>query len=444
MRWHDGRPFTAEDVAFTYRTMIDPKTPTSYKDDFEAIERLETPDPYTVSVTYTKPLARSLMTWGMDMLPKHLLEGFVRAGKLREAPQNWNQPVGTGPYKFASMRPGEKIVLVANKDYFEGRPHLSRVVFRVIPSQSTVFLELKAKGLDSASILSGLTALQFTRQTGYHAFRKAYHKYRYPSNSYTYLGFNLKRPFFADRRVRQAIAHAIDKRELIDGVVLGLAREATGPYKPGSWAYNPNVKAYPYDPPRARALLAEAGWKDTNDEGILVRDGTPFAFELYTNQGNDERKKIAEIIQADLREVGIAVEIRVIEWASFIKEYVKKRRFDAVILGWNITPDPDQFTIWHSSRMGPDDLNTVSYANPEVDRLLEAGRQTCVQAERKQYYDRIQEILAEDQPYVFLYFRDALPVISSRVRGVAPGAAGISYNFREWWVPRPQQRYTAE
>jgi peptide/nickel transport system substrate-binding protein len=444
VRWHDDRPFTADDVQFTYQAMIDPKTPTAYKDDFEAIERLETPDPYTVRVTYAQPHARSLMSWGMDILPRHLLESWVRSGKLREAPANWNQPVGTGPYKLSQMWPGEKLVLVANKEYFEGPPHLSRVVFRVIPSQATVFLELKAKGLDSAPLSGGLTALQYARQTDYPAFRRDYHKYRYPSNSYTYLGFNLKNPLFADRRVRRAIAHAIDKKALIDGVVLGLAREATGPYKPETWQYNPNVKTYPFDQARARALLAEAGWKETNDDGVLVRDGKPFAFELLTNQGNDERKKIAEIVQASLREVGIAVEIRVIEWASLLKEYIKKRRFDADILGWNITPDPDQFPIWHSSRMGPNDLNTISYANPEVDALLERGRQTCVQAERKRYYDRFQEILAEDQPYVFLYFRDALPVISSRVRGVAPGAAGIDYNFHDWWVPRSQQRYTSE
>jgi peptide/nickel transport system substrate-binding protein len=444
VQWHDGHPFTADDVAFTYRTMIDPKTPTAYKDDFEAIERLETPDPYTVRITYAQPHARSLMSWGMEILPRHLLEPWVRKGKLREAPQNWNQPVGTGPYKLSQMWPGEKLVLVANTDYFEGPPHLSRVVFRVIPSQATVFLELKAKGLDSAPLSGGLTALQYARQTDYPAFRKDYHKYRYPSNSYTYLGFNLKNPLFADRRVRQAIALAIDKKALIEGVVLGLAREATGPYKPGSWQYNASVTTYPFDQARARALLAEAGWKETNADGVLVRDGKPFAFELLTNQGNDERKKIAEIVQASLREVGIAVEIRVIEWASLLKEYIKKRHFDADILGWNIAPDPDQFPIWHSSRMGPDDLNTVSYANPEVDALLERGRQTCVQAERKRYYDRFQEILAEDQPYVFLYFRDALPVVSSRVRGVLPGSAGIDYNFHDWWVPRSEQRYTSE
>ncbi len=438
-RWHDGRPFTAADVIFTYETMINPKTPTAYREDFKAVESVEAPAPYTVHVRYKQPYAKALQSWGIWMLPRHLLEPYVREGKLREAPQNRTSPVGTGAYRFREWKPGEKVVLVANPDYFEGQPYISRVVYRIIPSQATIFLELKAKGVDAA----GLTALQFKRQTEYPAFRKAYHKYEYPANAYTYLGFNLKDPRFADRRVRQAIAHAIDKQELIDGVLLGLGRDATGPYKPGTWAHNPNVKRYPHDMAKARALLAEAGWK-ANDDGVLVdTHGQPFAFELLTNQGNDERKKVAEIVQASLKDLGIHVDIRVIEWASFLKEYIKKRRFDAIILGWGIGLDPDQYEIWHSSKTGPDELNHISYTNPEVDALLEQGRRSCRQAERKTYYDRLQAILAEDQPIVFLYFRDALPVVSSRVRGIVPAPNGIRYNFNEWYVPKHLQRYTA-
>ena len=438
VRWHDGEPFTAADVVFTYETMIHPKTPTAYREDFRAVESVEAPDPYTVHVRYKQPYAKALQSWGLWMLPKHVLEPYVRSGRLREAPQNRSNPVGTGAYRFKEWKPGEKVVLVENPDYFEGRPYISRVVYRIIPSQATIFLELKAKGVDSA----GLTALQFKRQTEYPAFRKAYHKYEYPANAYTYLGFNLKDPRFADRRVRQAFAHAIDKHEIIDGVLLGLGREATGPYKPGTWAYNPNVATFAYDMNKARALLAEAGWKEKNADGVLVRNGQPFAFELLTNQGNDERKKVAEILQASLKELGVQVDIRVIEWASLLKEYIKKRRFEAIILGWGIGLDPDQYEIWHSSKTGPDELNHISYANHEVDALLEQGRKSCHQEERKKAYTRLQEILAEDQPIIFLFFRDALPVVSSRVRGIVPSPNGIRYNFNEWYVPKDLQRYT--
>ena len=439
VRWHDGRPFTAADVAFTYETMINPKTPTAYREGFKVVESVETPDAQTVTVRYKQAYAKALDTWSFWMLPKHLLESFVAEGKLREAPQNWKTPVGTGPYRLSELKSGEKIVLVANKEYFEGRPYLSRVVYRIIPSQATIFLELKAKGLDAA----GLTALQYKRQTDYPAFRKAYNKYRYPSNGYTYFGFNLRDPRFADRRVRQAFAHAINKTELIDGVILGLGREATGPYKPGTWPYNPNVKRYPHDMAKARQLLAEAGWKDTDGDGILDKDGKPFAFELLTNQGNEERKKIAEITQASLRELGIAVDVRVLEWAAFLKEYIKKRRFEAIILGWGIGQDPDQYDVWHSTKTGPDELNHIGFQNPEVDALLEKGRSSCVQQERKQYYDRLQEVLAEEQPIIFLYFRDALPVVATRVHGIQESPNGIRYKFHEWFVPQQAQRYTS-
>lgn len=437
--WHDGRPFTADDVVFTHQTMLNPKTPTAYREDFKAVESVEAVDPHTVGITYTKPYAKALQSWSTWMLPRHLLASYVEEGRLRDSPQGRSAPVGTGPYRFKEWRTGERIVLVANRQYYDEGPFISRVVYRVIPSQATIFLELKAQGVDAAS----LTALQYRRQTEYPAFRKAYQKFRYPSNSYTYFGFNLKDPRFADRRVRQAFAYALDKRQFIDGVRQGLAREATGPYKPGTWVYNPNVKRYPYDLDRARRLLAEAGWAEKNADGLLVKDGKPFTFTLLTNQGNDERKKIAEIIQASLREIGVGVEIKILEWASFIKEYVKKRRFEAIVLGWGLGQDPDQYEIWHSSKTGPDQLNHISFANAEVDELLERGRSTCHQAERKRYYDRIQEILAEEQPLIFLYFPDALPTVARRVHNIVESPNGIRYNFPEWYVPLPLQRYTS-
>ena len=267
---------------------------------------------------------------------------------------------------------------------------------------------------------SSLTGIQYARQTEYPAFRKAYHKFRYPGSGYTFVGFNLKDPRFADLRVRQAFAHAINKQELIDGIRLGLAREATGPIRPGTWAYTDDVKRFPFDPEKAKALLAEAGWKDRDGDGLIEdQDGKPFTLTIRTNQGNDERKKIAELIQQRLKEIGIQVDIQLIEWAAFIKEFVKPRRFEVVVLGLGSGTDPDQFVVWHSSQRGPDQMNRTGYANPEVDRLLELGRSSCVQEERVQYYHRIQQILAEDLPMIFLYTADALPVVAARIRGVA-------------------------
>jgi len=432
VRWHDGRPFTAHDCLFTYQVTIDPKTPTAYAGDFLKVKKAEVIDDYTFRVSYDKPFAPALMSWGAAMLPKHLL-----VGKDISTSPLARQPVGTGPYRFKEWKTGQKIVLAANPDYFEGRPYLEGYIMRIIPDTATMFLELRAGGIDQM----GLTPLQFKRQTESPLFRKNFNKYQYLSFSYVYLGYNLKKPMFADKRVRQAISYAIDKEEIIRGVLLGLGRPATGPYKPGTWAYNPNVRTYPYDPSQARALLAEAGWKDTNGDGILDKDGQPFVFEIITNQGNEVRAKCAEIIQKRLADLGIVVKIRILEWASFVNNFINKRQFDATILGWSVPQDPDIHDVWHSSKTGPDELNFISYKNREVDALIEKGRGVFDQKKRKAYYDRIQEILAEEQPYLFLYVPDSLPIIQARIRGIEPAPLGISHNFIKWYVPKEEQRF---
>ncbi len=433
--WHDNVPFTSDDVMFTYKRMIDPKTPTAYGEDFKQVKRASAPDPHTFVVVYDKPFAPALASWGMHILPKHLLETYPDISK---SPLNSKQPIGTGPFRFVEWKTGEKLVFEANPGYFEGRPYLSRVITRVIPDQATLFLELKSGGLDSM----GLTPLQYTRQTDTADFRNAFNKYKYLSFGYTYLGFRLSHPLFSDKRVRQAIAHAINKQEIIDGVLFGLGQEATGPYKPGTWVHNPNVRRYPYDPARATALLAEAGWK-TGADGMLAKSGRKFAFTVLTNAGNDSRAKTAAIIQQNLAAVGIRMEIRTLEWSAFINDFVNKRKFDALILGWTITQDPDQFDIWSSTKTGPRELNHVGFKNAEVDRLLEEGRRTFDLETRKAAYFRIQEILAEEQPYVFLYYPDALPVVAKRIRGIEPAPIGISYNFIKWYVPKAEQKYTS-
>jgi len=435
VKWHDGYPFTARDVLFTYKVTIDPKTPTAYSGDFLKVKKADVLNDYTIRVTYDKPFAPALMSWGTPVLPKHLLEEKdITTSPLAR------HPIGTGPYIFREWLPGQKIVLVSNPDYFEGRPYIDGYIMRIIPDTATMFLELRANGIDRMN----LTPLQYTRQTENNLFRKNFNKYRYLSFSYTYLGYNLNNPLFKDKRVRQAIAYGINKDEIIQGILLGLGKEATGPYKPGTWVYNPNVKQYPYDPGKASELLAAAGWRDTDGDGILDKDGQPFVFEIITNQGNEIRAKTAEIIQRRLSEIGIRVKIRVLEWAAFVNDFINKRRFDATILGWTIPLDPDIYDVWHSSKTGPQELNFISYKNDEVDKLIEKGRGTFDQKERKKYYDRIQEILAEEQPYLFLYVPDALPIIQARFHGIEPAPLGIGYNFIKWYVPKEEQKLVME
>lgn len=430
VRWQDGKPYTSADALFSYQFMVDPKTPTPYSGDYLKVAKAEAPDPHTFKVTYKEVFAPGLASWGLSQLPAHLLKGQ----DVRSSPLN-RKPVGTGPYILEEWEPGTRISLKANPDYFDGRPYVDRVVYRVIPDTATIFLELRSGGID----MTGLDALQYKRQTSTKFFERNFKKYRYLSSTYTYVGWNLRDKRFKDVRVRRALSYAIDQDEIIKGVLLGLGQPATGPLKPGTYWYNPKVKRYEYDPAKAKALLAECGWKDSDGDGILDKDGEPFAFTMITNQGNQYRANAGVIIQRRLAQIGIKAELRTIEWAAFLKEFINKGRFEACILAWTIPPDPDLYDVWHSSNAKPGGLNFTDYKSPEVDRLLAEQRLTFDQAKRKAIIDRIQEIMAEDVPYTFLYVAEALPIVNSRFQGIKPAPAGITYNFERWWVPKARQ-----
>jgi len=435
VKWQDGRPFTSKDVEFTYKLYVDPKTPTAYATDFLKVKDFRVLDDYTVEVTYDRPYAPALGSWGQNMHPAHLLEGQ----EVTQSPLK-REPVGTGPYRFGEWSTGEKIIVNSYHDYFEGRPYIDRVMTRMIPDPATMFLELKAGRLDQM----GLSPLQYQRQTDTPWFKDNFVRYRYLTFAYSYLGYNLQDWKFKDRKVRQALTMAINRESIVQGVLLGLGKVTDAPYKPDTMWYNQNVKKFPYDPEKAKAMLAEAGWKDTDGDGILDKDGKPFEFTIITNQGNEIRKNAATIIQKDLKEVGIKVSIRVIEWAAFLKNFINKRNFEACLLGWGIGIDPSQIDIWNSKKTGETELNFIHYQNPEVDRLLEEGASTYDLQERKKYYDQFQDILAEDQPYTFLFVQDALPIISSRFQGIKPAPVGIGYNFIKWYVPKALQKYRIE
>ncbi|MFH2145516.1 MAG: peptide-binding protein [Candidatus Omnitrophota bacterium] len=431
VRWHDGKPFMARDVAFTYKKLIDPNVKTPYSGDFEKVKSLEVIDDYTIKLTYPEPFAPALASWTMNIIPEHILKDE----DLNTTPFS-RHPVGTGPYKFKEWKTQELIVLESNPDYFEGRPYIDTYIFRVIPDAATMFLELQNLGID----YMGLSSLQYVRQTNTAFFKKYYQKFRYPSFSFTYLGLNLNDPKFKDKRVRQAINCAVDKQEIIQGIVLGLGTACTGPFAPRSWAYNSEVISAPYNPDKSRELLRQAGWVK-NEKGYLQKDGKVFEFTIITNQGNEERKRAAEIIQKRLDNIGIKVKIRVVEWSTFISEFINKRRFEAVLLGWSLSQDPDIYDIWHSSKTKEGEFNFIGFKNEAVDELLVEGRRTFDQEKRKEIYHKIHSIIYEEQPYIFLYTPDSLPIVSRRIRGIKVEAVGISYNFIKWYVVRGQQKY---
>ncbi|MDR1777830.1 MAG: peptide-binding protein [Desulfovibrio sp.] len=430
--WEDGRELTAEDVAFTYRLVIDPATASPYADDFLRVKDFKVTGRYSFEVRYEKFFSRAIASWMNPILPKHILEGQ----NIRDTPFS-RKPTGSGPYRLKTWESGSRIVLSASPDYFMGRPHIAEIVYRIIPDTASMFMETRAGRLD----VMDLNPLQYLWETNSPEWEKNFAKYRYLASVYVFLGFNLAHPFFSDARVRKAISLAINRGEIVRGVLLDQGIPAFGPFKPGSWACHPGLEPPRQDISAAKELLRQAGFRDSDGDGILEKDGRPFSFTILTNQGNEQRILTAEVIQHELAGIGIDVRIRTVEWAAFIKEFVHKGRFDAIILGWTIPQDPDLYPIWHSSGAKEGGLNITRYVNREVDDLLEKARSTPDQAQRAQLYRRFQEILAEEQPYCFLFVPYALPIIQRRFSGIKPALAGIMYNFEDWWVDRVKQRY---
>ncbi|MBI4687851.1 MAG: peptide-binding protein [Nitrospirae bacterium] len=427
IKWQDGIEFTADDVLFTYQKVTDPKTATPYSSNYGPVKKVEAADKYTVKVTYSEPYAPALESWGMGIIPKHLLQG-----KDINTDEFNRRPVGTGPYKFKEWVTGQKIVLEASDTYFEGKPKIEQYIAKITTEQSAMFLELQAGIIDWMN----LTPTQFKIQSEKAEIKKYFQKYNHPAFSYTYIGYNLLDLRFADKKVRQALSYAIDKKAIINGVLLGYGTPSTGPFPSESWAYNSSVKPYEYNPEKAQALFKEAGWI-LGKGGFLEKDGKPFSFTILVNQGNDVRLKTAQIIQQNLKKVGVDIKITVLEWQTMLHEFIDKKKFEAIILGWGLSRDPDMYDIWHSSKTKEGEFNFISYKNPEIDKLLLEGRRTFDIEKRKKAYYRIHEILADAQPYTFLYVPDALPILHKRFKGVEKTAFGIALDWPiHWYVPQ--------
>lgn len=435
LKWADGKPLTSADVLWTWQAVTDDKNGSPYASDYQLVKKAEAPDPLTFSVTYNQAYAPALDSWaGLQVLPKHLLEGqdlhttaFAR------------KPVGSSYYQLDSWNTGENIKLSRNPSSVLGQANIDHLVSRIIPDTSAQFLELMADNIDSMS----LDPTQFSRIVPARPkLNEKLNLYKELGNSYTYMGFNLKHKPFDDVRVRQAINYAINKQEIIDGVYLGLGINIASPYKPGTRWSNPELQNYAYDPEKAKVLLQEAGFKaNPNNKGILERDGKPLSFEIITNQ-NKEREKTAVLIQRRLKDVGIDVKIRAIEWASFISRFIKTGDFDAVVLGWSLGLDPDQYGIWHSSQQGGDKFNFIGYHNPTVDKLLEQGRTELNPDKRQKIYHEFAKVLLEDSPIIYLSAGYGLSAIHKRVKGIANPIppAGVGFESEKWFIPKPLRR----
>ena len=437
--WHDGAPFTSADVAFTCNAILNEKVASPRRSDFDLVESVETPDSHTVVVRYKKPFSPALLSWMGAILPEHIL------GKLDPSkwPEVYNRkPVGTGPFKFGSWKTNEFIRLIKNPDYFLGSPWLDSVVFRVLPDPLTLQLAFQTKQVDFWNVDSWAVN-SFEKDPRFDLFSA-------PGQAYNYIGWNLRRPLFQDLRIRQALARAVNVPQMIKYIIYGRGVQSTGIFTPQMWFFDHSVKPLSYDPSAARKLLDEAGWK-VGPDGIRVKDGKRFSFTLLANNGNEVRRDIATLVQDDLKQVGIEVKVEIYEWAVLLKRFVSKGEFDAIVLGWGLGYDFDQYGIWHSSQTHPEELNFIGYANPEVDHLLTDLRQEYARPEIIRLAGKLQQTIYTDQPYLFLFVPESTSVMwkgSYRIRrpGPKPGdwidspvtmtKAGWSYDME--WFYRPE------
>ena len=416
VKWHDGAKFSAKDVEFTYNLLNSKKITTPYSSDFKEVKSLEVIDDFTIKVTYKEPYFKALSIWMMGILPKHLWEKEKNPmqSKLNKF------AIGTGPYKMTKdFEVNKNIVLVANKNYYEAKPKIDKQIFHYVGDEATQFLMLKSNKLD----IGNLSPLQVSRQLD-NNFKRYFNIYERPSNGYTYLGFNLRKAPFNNSKVREAINLAINKQELIDLLFFSHGKICNGPFMPGTSVYPKNFKPKQYNPKVAKEILKSLGY--TKDK--------PLKFTIITNSNNDIRVKAVEIIQQQLLKVGIKVKIRVMEWQAFLNTVVFPKKFDAVVLGWGLGFIPDAYSIWHSKSDKKGGFNFVGYHNNEVDKLIDRAKSEVNTKEFAKIYRKIFKLIANDNPYVFLYIPNSITAVSKRVKGVSPSVIGIEHNFIYWRI----------
>lgn len=423
--WHDGAPFTAEDVQFTWQVIMNPNNHIVLRDGYDKISSIEMPDQYTVKVKFKEYYAPYLTLFS-TILPKHLLASAdINKGQFNRA------PVGTGPFKFTDWRIADAIELSANTNYFKGKPNLDTIVYKLLPDANIMLTQIKAGALD---LVSNVNLTQVDQVKGVEGFNTVIS----PNMIWEHLDFNLDNGLFQDVQVRQAIAIGIDRKALIEKIMHNAASPAVADQSPLSWAYNPALTSPGRDVEAARALLVQAGWKQGPD-GVFVKDGRRLAFSLVTTAGNKTRESVAQAIAGQLREVGIEVEVRLVDAGLFFSDILKHRRFETALYAWVSGIDPDNKALWNSQKIpsrsnGYEGQNYPGWRNEEIDRLTEQGLRTVDLEARKVTYFRIQEILLQESPVVPLYFRSNIDAVKNKVVNYKPNPTPAGNLWNAWEI----------
>ncbi|MDQ0177435.1 peptide-binding protein [Bacillus chungangensis] len=429
IKFHDGEELNADDVVFTYNIPLSPDYDGVRAAYFKSLESVEKVDDYTVKFHMKEvDVQFPLIGLGFAILPEHIL-GDVPIADLGEHEFNTKNPIGAGPFKFVEWKDGEYVKVEAFEDYFDGRPYLDTITYKIVPDANTMLAQLQSGDInyfpqvdqpDVETVEAFADAANLRLENSM-------------ALSYTYLGYNMRNDLFKDKKVRQAITHAINREEIVENVMDGHGEVAHVPESPLSWAYNPDVPKFDFDREKAKELLAEAGWEPGAD-GILEKDGKKFSFEIKTNQGNKVREDVAVILQEQLKEVGIDAKPAIMEFSALIKDLNSvERNFEAVVMGWSLAIDPDPSGIFHTDEMEKGN-NMQGYSNPDIDPLMEAQLKEKDREKRKEMIGEIQAQIAEDQPYTFLYYPDEYRAMPKNLRGYEFHPKNQIYHANKWWL----------
>ena len=432
VKFHDGHVFDAHDVAFTYDAIMNPKNLSPRSSSFEPVKSVEVINNHHVRVIYKRLFSPAIDAWTIGIIPEHLLNDQRLAQEMderglsdearasfgiRNSAFNRN-PIGTGPFEFVEWQSDEFIHLQRFDDYWRGPAQLRDYYFRIIPDMLTQEMEFLTGAIDRYA--------PQPHQVQRLKSDERYQAYSFPGFNFTYIGYNNRLQLFADPKVRRALGMALNVGEIIDYLLYDTAEQTTGPYPTNTDWYDHSITPIPYDPEQARRLLAEAGWH-LNEEGWLEKDGRIFEFNLISNHGNAIRKAVLAIAQNSWRQLGIKCNTQLFEWAVFIEDFVNPSEFDAVVLGWGMSIDPDLHTIWHSSQSGFGQFNFIGYNNPEADDLIIRIRQEYDRDVQQQLAHQLHRIIAADQPYTFLYAGLATTAYDRKLVMTSPEHAEIPF-----------------
>lgn len=429
VHWHDGEALSSEDLAFTVAAINDPDYDPESTEGFDAIESVATPDPLTAVVRYREIYAPYQDQFFRGLLPSHLLRGK----DLNTYTGYDRNPTGTGPYKLKEWRTGESILLERNEDYWRGPPAIRQILFRFLPSSNTRINQLRS---GEVHIVDNVPLDKITEAESVPGITLS----RTMANSYAHVALNLKEvPAFRDVRVRQAVAHAIDRQAIAADVLDGVVTVVDSVIQPMSWAYNDQVEMFDYDPARARQLLAEAGYQDTDGDGIVDKDGTPLAFKGTTRSGHAEWEMVLQVLQAQLKDVGMRLEIQNYE-PTLLGELWFGGKLPFFLSAWTLPADPEITRFFASDRTPPRGRNIYYYENEALTELLYASEQTVDRARRAELLFEAQQVLASEVPIIPLYNRTIVSAYPQSLENVKPNPtnAGLFWNVHEWVVRRPQ------